>query len=431
MSNMNEKELFKLAEIRVSNVDKKIYPDKALVKLCNYMDVYNNDYINSKLSYSIGSADANELLRFGLKKNDVIITKDSETPDDIAISSIVTEDIENLVCGYHLAIIRPNSDELDGMFLMLKLKDNEIVRYFSNSAKGSTRFGLSIGDIENVRLKYPSLPEQRRIAKIISTCDAIIENTQSAIAKYKTIKQGMLHDLFTRGIDIQTGKLRPRYEDVPKLYKDSKLGWIPREWDEKVFGKEVDLIHGHQFRDYDFTEFGIPVVKIGQVKPENVDLSNCSFVANGREDEFQNEIIRNGDVLMALTGATLGKACLVKGLNSIVLQNYRVGRFEPTVKENDIDKEFLYYLLIGSDLLTQIFNKVNTGAQGNIGKADFEKATFKKPPFEEQKQIAARLKAIDNKFQTEQTYLQKMQQLKKGLMEDLLSGRKQVKVEYT
>ena len=203
---------------------------------------------------------------------------------------------------------------------------------------------------------------------------------------------------------------------------------IPVEWNEKVFGEEVDLIHGHQFRDYDFTEFGIPVVKIGQVKPENVDLSSCSFVAYGREDEFQNEIIRNGDVLMALTGATLGKACLVKGLNGIVLQNYRVGRFEPIIKENDIDKEFLYYLLIAGDLLTQIFNKVNTGAQGNIGKADFEKATFKKPPFDEQQIIAEQLKAIDNKLQTEQTYLQKMQSLKKGLMEDLLCGKKQVKV---
>ena len=134
-------------------------------------------------------------------------------------------------------------------------------------------------------------------------------------------------------------------------------------------------------------------------------------------------------MLMALTGATLGKACLVKGLNGIVLQNYRVGRFEPIIKENDIDKEFLYYMLIAGDLLTQIFNKVNTGAQGNIGKADFEKATFKKPPFEEQQQIAKRLIAIDNKLEIEQSYLQKMQLLKKGLMEDLLSGKKQVKVE--
>lgn len=281
-----------------------------------------------------------------------------------------------------------------------------------------------ISEFSKIKILIPPYPEQRQIARILSTADAVIEKTQAAIAKYKAIKQGMLHDLFTRGIDLNTGKLRPRYQDAPELYKESKLGMIPVEWNEKIFGEEVDLIHGHQFRDYDFTEFGIPVVKIGQVKPENVDLSNCSYVAYGREDEFQNEIIRNGDVLMALTGATLGKACLVKGLNGIVLQNYRVGRFEPIIKENDIDKEFLYYLLIAGDLLTQIFNKVNTGAQGNIGKADFEKATFKKPPFDEQQKIAERLNAIDNKLQTEQTYLQKMQSLKKGLMEDLLSGKK-------
>ena len=285
---------------------------------------------------------------------------------------------------------------------------------------------LSTYDVSEAEVVFPALEVQQRIAKILSTADAVIEKTQAAIAKYKAIKQGMLQDLFTRGIDISTNQLRPRYEDAPHLYKESKLGMIPKEWDDKVFGKEVDLIHGHQFRDYDFTEFGIPVVKIGQVKPENVDLSNCSFVRAGREEEFQNEIIRNGDVLMALTGATLGKACLVKGLNGIVLQNYRVGRFEPIIRENDMDKEFLYYLLIAGDLLTQIFNKVNTGAQGNIGKADFEKATFKKPPFAEQQIIAARLRAIDTKLQTEQSYLQKMQLLKKGLMEDLLSGRKRV-----
>ena len=218
--------------------------------------------------------------------------------------------------------------------------------------------------MELVKFPHPEEKnEQQQIAKIIYTSDVAIEKTQAAISKYKAIKQGMLQDLFTRGIDIHTGKLRPKYKDAPELYKESKLGMIPKEWHVKDFGKEVDLIHGHQFRNYDFTEFGIPVVKIGQVKPENIDLSNCSFVDFGREEEFKNEIIRNGDVLMALTGATLGKACLVKGLNGFVFQNYRVGRFEPIIKEKDIDKVFLYYLLIPGELLSQIFNKVNFGAQ--------------------------------------------------------------------
>jgi len=324
----------------------------------------------------------------------------------------------------HAHILRAKP-EFNQDFIFYSLVHKDITKYLNSG----TRSKLNKSELEKIEIDFPATKdEEDKIAKILSTADAVIEKTQAAIAKYKAIKQGMLQDLFTRGIDVNTNKLRPRYQDAPELYKESKLGMIPWEWDEKIFGEEVDLIHGHQFRDYDFTEFGIPVVKIGQVKPDNVDLSSCSFVAYGREDEFQNEIIRNGDVLMALTGATLGKACLVKGLNGIVLQNYRVGRFEPIIKQNDIDKEFLYYLLIAGDLLTQIFNKVNTGAQGNIGKADFEKATFKKPPFDEQQKIAERLKAIDNKLQTEQTYLQKMQSLKKGLMEDLLSGRKQVKI---
>lgn len=324
----------------------------------------------------------------------------------------------------HAHILRAKQ-EFNQDYIFYSIVHKDLTKYLNSG----TRSKLNKSELEKIEIDFPETKsEEDKIAKILSTADAVIEKTQAAIAKYKAIKQGMLQDLFTRGIDITTNKLRPRYQDAPELYKESKLGMIPVEWNEKVFGEEVDLIHGHQFRDYDFTEFGIPVVKIGQVKPENVDLSSCSFVAYGREDEFQNEIIRNGDVLMALTGATLGKACLVKGLNGIVLQNYRVGRFEPIIKENDIDKEFLYYLLIAGDLLTQIFNKVNTGAQGNIGKADFEKATFKKPPFKEQQKIAERLKAIDNKLQTEQTYLQKMQSLKKGLMEDLLSGKKQVKV---
>lgn len=321
----------------------------------------------------------------------------------------------------------PKSD-FDSLFLYYCF--NFYVERIKRLGAGSTFAEISKSDLELIKFPHPkSNTTQRKIARILSTADAVIEKTQAAIAKYKAIKQGMLHDLFTRGIDPATNKLRPTYEDAPELYKERKLGWIPKEWGVERFGDKIELVHGHQFRNYDFTEFGFPVVKIGQVKPENLDLSDCSFVSFNRIEEFKNEIIRNADVLMALTGATLGKACLVKNLTGIVLQNYRVGRFEPTIKESDIDKTFLYFLLIEGDLLKQIFNKVNSGAQGNIGKADFEKATYKKPKYSEQLIIAERLKSIDNKLQTEQTYLHKIQQIKAGLMADLLSGKKKVNVD--
>jgi type I restriction enzyme S subunit len=422
MSNMNEKELYKLAEIRVSNVDKKIYQDKALVKLCNYMDVYNNDYINSKLAYSIGSADANELLRFGLKKNDVIITKDSETPDDIAISSIVTEDIVNLVCGYHLAIIRPNSEEIDGMFLMFKLKDNEIVRYFSNAAKGSTRFGLSIGDIENVKLKYPSLTEQRRIAHILSTCDAVIEKTQSAIAKYKAIKQGMLHDLFTRGIDLQTGKLRPRYEEAPELYKESKLGWIPREWEEKEIDSIGEIITGST----------PPTAKSEYYGDEILFVSPADIKDNFYIEETGKKLTRSGfdvcrklpekSICVVCIGSTIGKMAMLANEGCTNQQINAVVCFD-----SDLATYFFYAMMFFNE--PQFRRETGLQAVPIVNKSQFSEFSVPVAEKKEAFQIAERLNSIDNKLQTEQTYLQKMQQLKKGLMEDLLSGRKRVMVD--
>ena len=214
MSEWKNKTLKQIADIRVSNVDKKIHLNKAIVKLCNYMDVYSNDYIKRDMPFQTGSADTNELLRFSLKLNDVIITKDSETPADIAIPAVISEYIDNLVCGYHLAILRSNSIELDGTFLMHKLKLPMIKNHFYQVANGSTRYGLTISDIENCAITIPtSLAEQHKIARILSTVDAVIEKTEAAIAKYKAIKAGIMQDLFTRGIDAKTGKLRPSYND--------------------------------------------------------------------------------------------------------------------------------------------------------------------------------------------------------------------------
>lgn len=356
---------------------------------------------------------------YNLEKQTVLISCRGENSGTI---NIVPE--KTFVTNNSIPVVIKTKD-VDTIFLFYKLQTLRRDQMVSGSAQPQ----VTINDLKKIKIVFPSFPEQRQIANILSTADAVIEKTQAAIAKYKAIKQGMLQDLFTRGIDTVTGKLRPSYQDAPELYKESKLGWIPREWNEEIFGEQIELVHGHQFRNYDFTEFGVAVVKIGQVKPENVDLSNCSFVSADRMEEFRNETIRNGDVLMALTGATLGKACLVNGLSNPVLQNYRVGRFEPKIKENDIDKSFLYYTLTAGELLNQIFNKVNSGAQGNIGKADFEKALFKKPPFTEQKLISERLNSLNKKLQTEQDFLHKQQQIKAGLMNDLLSGKKKVKVK--
>ena len=414
MSEWKEKYLHKVVDIRVSNVDKKIYPSKSLVRLCNYMDAYSNDYISSKISFSIGSADINEIQKFGLKIDDVVITKDSETPEDIAVSSVVIEDLNNVVCGYHLAILRPDKDELDGKYLMFKLKSDELKRYFLSVAKGSTRFGLTIGDIENAKIKFPSLPAQQHIARILSTADAVIENTQAAIAKYQAIKQGMLQDVFTRGIDLRTGALRPRYEDAPHLYKESALGWIPREWEVKPSNQFVHFINGRAYALEEWETSGTPVIRL-----QNLTGSGDTYYYSNLQLP-EEQYCHDGDLLY-MWSATFGPY-IWNGSKAIY--HYHIWKVECS---NKMLQQYYYYDLLR---FTQtVLSEASGSTMAHITKEGMEKRLTLMPPLNEQKMIAEHLTAIDTKLRTEQTYLQKMQALKKGLMEDLLTGKVRVAEE--
>lgn len=304
------------------------------------------------------------------------------------------------------------------------------VEVFKRRGEGTTFAEISKKEIEKLEFSYPPRPQQRRIAQILSTCDAVIEKTEAAIAKYQAIKQGLMHDLFTQGIDLNTGKLRPKYEDAPELYKESVLGWIPREWEVKTVDDVAILRHGYQFRDFDFVDGeGIDVIKIGQVgKNGFVNLSNSSKIDKNRMEEFKDILLYNGDILMALTGATLGKTALVKNIDKPLVQNYRVGYFSPKNTEQ-LNKSFLYYLLIGENVQNEILGFVNAGAQGNIGKADFEKIkVVLASNIVEQELIAERIATLDDRVNSEQTTLSKYRKIKAGLMQDLLSGKVEAKV---
>ena len=105
------------ADYVVSNVDKVPADDEVPVRLCNYTDVYNNEFITLGLEFMQGTATETEVEKFGLAVGDVIITKDSESWDDIGVPALVRETASDLVCGYHLALLRPRKEQIDGGFL--------------------------------------------------------------------------------------------------------------------------------------------------------------------------------------------------------------------------------------------------------------------------------------------------------------------------
>jgi type I restriction enzyme S subunit len=192
------------------------------------------------------------------------------------------------------------------------------------------------------------------------------------------------------------------------------------EWKEDILSKKVDLIHGHQFRDNDFVEDGIPIIKIGQLKFNGqIDLTNCSYIDRKNLEKFKDYLIYQGDVLMALTGATLGKTVRVTKDFGNILQNYRVGKFLPI--DDTINKDFIYYLLTSSFVQNEMLAKINTAAQGNIGKADFKRIKIRYPSYKNQQKIAKILTTYDTVIEQTQSAIAKYKAIKQGLLHDLFT----------
>lgn len=289
-----------------------------------------------------------------------------------------------------------------------------------------TQVNLNTGIVENFEIFYPPLTEQRQIARILSTCDAVIEKTKAAIVKYKAIKQGMLHDLFTRGIDLQTGKLRPKYEDAPEMYKESKLGWISKDWEVKEFQDVCDFITDGSHFSPTPIEDGEIIANVKDMGEFGIKYDTCTRIS---QNEFtilksQNCSPRIGDVLFSKDG-TIGRVVLFNDKREIVLLS-SIAILRPSFKVNS---EYLYIYLKSEYFDKQLLVKTSGSALKRIVLRDINTLLLAHPiEMNEQAAISKRLIQIESKLQSEQDYLHKLQSIKQGLMGDLLSGRKRVKV---
>lgn len=196
-----------ISDIKFSNVDKLTHKGEVKVKLCNYVDVYKNDYITNNIDFMLATATLDEIEKFKVFKGDIIITKDSESANDIGIPAFVSEDIENLVCAYHLAMIRANQEIILDEFLFRKIESKEVNSQFEVNATGVTRVGLSIADISNVLISYPKdiKVQKEIISKIKSetkTIDETIFKTEEELRLVAEYKEALISNAVTGQLHI-------------------------------------------------------------------------------------------------------------------------------------------------------------------------------------------------------------------------------------
>lgn len=195
-----------VAAIFNSNVDKKSYAGQKAVRMCNYVDVYYNERITVGIAFREATATPAEIDTFALRRGDVIITKDSESADDIGIPALVMDDLPEVVCGYHLTLLRA-TDQIVPEFLFRVFQTSAIAAYFEAKTPGVTRFGLSLDVIGSTPIPLPSPDEQRVVCKYLNEqtvrIDTLIAKTERSIELLREKRAELITAAVTGKIDLR------------------------------------------------------------------------------------------------------------------------------------------------------------------------------------------------------------------------------------
>lgn len=327
-----------------------------------------------------------------------------------------------MFCNEAIAIFQPKDDRLNGQWLYHALPRAATSVVTDTAVKGAT---LNKAKMAEMTLNLPPPGEQIKIAQVLDTLDIAIHETEAIIAKLKAVKQGLLHDLLTRGIDAN-GELRPPQAEVPHLYKESPLGWIPKEWGtpllQNVSTRVTDGTHQAVTTVADgggeVPFLFVSCVRDGEIawdKAATITKRDYWRISKGREPAA-------GMILYTAVGS-YGHAAEVSGTREFAFQRhiaciypdekYVVAGFMPLVLNWEPMRGYADRVALGN-------------AQKTITLGELSQYPFVCPKKVEQEEIVRRMRSAQEKLNGEVESLNKLRLQKFGLMDDLLTGRVRV-----
>ena len=298
--NWEAKPLRSVAHYVVSNVDKVSTDEEVPVRLCNYSDVYHNEFITLALDFMQATASEAEIAKFGVTVDDVIITKDSESWDDIGVPALVRETGHNLVCGYHLALLRPLEEKMAGAFLFRSLQAKPVRAQLELAANGITRFGIPKSGIGTMKVPVPPLPQQHAIADYLDRETARLDALVAAKERVLALLTEKRRALITRAVTLGLDPSAPR-RDSGILW----LGEIPAHWKLKRLKHVGRAIIGLTFDPADTVTdgSGILVLRASNVRNQKIALDNNLFVLMNIPEIIRTRV---GDILICSRSGSRG-----------------------------------------------------------------------------------------------------------------------------
>ncbi len=322
-----------------------------------------------------------------------------------------------------IALLQGNPDYLQTEFLFHNL-DHRYEELRARSSGGG-RGGLSKGILDVVPIELPPLSEQHCISKILDTLDTTIRQTEAIIEKLKLLKQGLLHDLLTRGIDAN-GELRPSQSQAPHLYKDTPLGWIPHEWAAASIRDVASLVTSGSrgWADY-YTEAGALFLRSQNVRMGNLDFSDRQHVAPPIGAEGARTKLAAFDLLITITGNGVGNvACVPGNWDELAFVSQHVGLVR--LHDPQIAQLAMHFFVGGAPGHQQLIDAQYGQSKPGLSLENLRKFSIPIPPDEERQMIMQRIHGAQDRGDVEQRYAMQLRAMKEGLMDDLLTGRVRV-----
>ena len=275
---------------------------------------------------------------------------------------------------------------------------------------GGTRAKLNQSDLLEIPILLPPLPEQRKIAAVLSSADRSIAATEKLIAKLADLKKALMQQLLTKGIGHTE-------------FKPSPLGPIPKSWEVKLLTDVISKIIDCEHKTAPFIENGkYFVVRTNSIKDGQIIFEDAKYTHEEAFREWtQREIPQPGDVLFTRE-APAGEAALVPEKLPLCL-----GQRMVLLKFNqDVNSAFFVYSLYGSEMRKCLNDMLIGTTVSRINMADIKLINCLIPPISEQRKIADILNGVDRKLSAAKVKFAKAKDLKQGLMSDLLTGKVRV-----
>jgi type I restriction enzyme, S subunit len=419
-----------LSSVQFSNVDKHTKEEENPVRLCNYTDVYYNDIISDKINFMNATANVTEIMKYGLRRGDVLITKDSEDWNDIAVPAYVADDFDNVLCGYHLAQIRPDEEIIHDKYLFYSFLSRGLNDQFRISANGITRYGLGKYWLDNGVFLVPTIPEQHAIAAHLdretSRIDTLIAKKQRQIELLQEKRSALISHVVTKGLDPNV------------KMKDSGVEWlgkIPERWSVAPL-RSLSRSGYKTFTDGDWIESpyirddGIRLIQTGNIGIGVYKEQGFRYIEDTTFNELRCTEVCPGDVLICRLADPVGRACPAPNLGVKMITSVDVC----ILKSAKIyDPRFIVYALSGEKYLTWMSAMCRGGTRDRVSRSMLGSVRIQLPSRDEQQFIAdyldAQTSSIDELANKIALSLEMLREYRTALISAAVTGKIDVREE--